>query len=218
MSDEIYHGITYGGTVGTAAADAEAITINSFSKYYSMTGWRLGMDDPAARSAAADRGAGAEPVHLAAHAVPGGLQSPHSIAARNSRPMLRATSAIGTILLDALPGAGFERFAPADGAFYSTPTCRATPTTARRSAGACWLRPVSPARRASTSIQPRGGASCARLSRHRGRDGRCCPAPEGLEEVEREALGLPPDMGMAQVYSAATLGRAANAMSSARWS
>src|SRR5579862_5532253 len=43
VSDEIYHGITYESAAQTARAFApEAIIVNSFSKYYSMTGWRLG--------------------------------------------------------------------------------------------------------------------------------------------------------------------------------
>ncbi|HVC57252.1 MAG TPA: aminotransferase class I/II-fold pyridoxal phosphate-dependent enzyme [Stellaceae bacterium] len=43
VSDEIYHGITYESAATTArAVGREAIIINSFSKYFSMTGWRLG--------------------------------------------------------------------------------------------------------------------------------------------------------------------------------
>ena len=43
ISDEIYHGITYEAPAATARAyGREAIVVNSFSKYYSMTGWRLG--------------------------------------------------------------------------------------------------------------------------------------------------------------------------------
>ena len=43
ISDEIYHGILFGGATVTAAAYSDsAIVINSFSKYFSMTGWRLG--------------------------------------------------------------------------------------------------------------------------------------------------------------------------------
>src|SRR5262249_59601906 len=43
VSDEIYHGITYEHSAQTARAfGGEAVVINSFSKYYSMTGWRLG--------------------------------------------------------------------------------------------------------------------------------------------------------------------------------
>jgi len=44
ISDEIYHGISYGGQEEATAAQFsdDAIVVNSFSKYYSMTGWRLG--------------------------------------------------------------------------------------------------------------------------------------------------------------------------------
>ena len=43
ISDEIYHGITYGQSAPTALKfDPEAIVINSFSKYFCMTGWRVG--------------------------------------------------------------------------------------------------------------------------------------------------------------------------------
>src|SRR6516162_5851111 len=43
ISDEIYHGITYESAAATARAfGQEAVIVNSFSKYYSMTGWRLG--------------------------------------------------------------------------------------------------------------------------------------------------------------------------------
>lgn len=43
VSDEIYHGLTYGIEAETALAfDPEAIIVNSFSKYYCMTGWRIG--------------------------------------------------------------------------------------------------------------------------------------------------------------------------------
>ncbi|KAL3908596.1 MAG: hypothetical protein SGILL_008426 [Bacillariaceae sp.] len=43
MLNEIYHGITYGAKEATALEfSSKAIIINSFSKYYSMSGWRLG--------------------------------------------------------------------------------------------------------------------------------------------------------------------------------
>lgn len=44
ISDEIYHGITYGKKESTALEfnRDNAVVINSFSKYFSMTGWRLG--------------------------------------------------------------------------------------------------------------------------------------------------------------------------------
>ena len=42
ISDEIYHGITYGVREATAASSPSAVVVNSFSKYFSMTGWRIG--------------------------------------------------------------------------------------------------------------------------------------------------------------------------------
>ena len=43
VSDEIYHGLTYDGVEASALAYSdEAIIVNSFSKYFSMTGWRIG--------------------------------------------------------------------------------------------------------------------------------------------------------------------------------
>jgi len=43
ISDEIYHGLIYDGAVTTAVAHSDqAVVVNSFSKYYCMTGWRVG--------------------------------------------------------------------------------------------------------------------------------------------------------------------------------
>lgn len=43
VSDEIYHGLTYGAAASTALAHSDdVLVVNSFSKYFSMTGWRLG--------------------------------------------------------------------------------------------------------------------------------------------------------------------------------
>src|SRR5690606_2137140 len=43
ISDEIYHGLTFVGEEATALSFGEdAVVINSFSKYYCMTGWRIG--------------------------------------------------------------------------------------------------------------------------------------------------------------------------------
>ena len=45
VSDEIYHGLTYAAPAATALAfDDDAVAINSFSKYYCMTGWRDRLD------------------------------------------------------------------------------------------------------------------------------------------------------------------------------
>ncbi len=42
ISDEIYHGLNYETKLATAAASPHAVVVNSFSKYFSMTGWRVG--------------------------------------------------------------------------------------------------------------------------------------------------------------------------------
>ncbi|HEY1721082.1 MAG TPA: aminotransferase class I/II-fold pyridoxal phosphate-dependent enzyme [Magnetospirillaceae bacterium] len=117
VSDEIYHGITY-GTAATTAADApEVITINSFSKYFSMTGWRLGwMVLPPDLS---------RPVEVLAQNMfisPPTLAQVAGLAAFDCKDELDANVARyarnRAILLNELPGAGFDHFAPADGAFY----------------------------------------------------------------------------------------------------
>ena len=118
ISDEIYHGITYGGrAVSALELSDRAIVINSFSKYYSMTGWRLGW-----------------------MVLPEDLKRPAECLGQNffiSAPTLSqiaATTAFDCgavldgyvaayarnreLLLRELPKAGFDRLAPADGAFY----------------------------------------------------------------------------------------------------
>ena len=118
VSDEIYHGITYGMRAATALAFSdEAIVINSFSKYFSMTGWRLGwMVVP--------------PDLLRAVECWRRTCSSRRRPCRSSPPSRRSTAgdeldgnvaryrANRDLLLKALPEAGFTRFAPADGAFY----------------------------------------------------------------------------------------------------
>jgi len=118
ISDEIYHGITYGMPVATALEfDKDAIVVNSFSKYYSMTGWRLGwmvLPEPLIR-----------PVECLAQNLfiaPPSLSQHAAIAAFDCREELDANVARygrnRALLLDGLPRAGFRRLAPADGAFY----------------------------------------------------------------------------------------------------
>ncbi len=118
ISDEIYHGITYGEPAATALQFTDqAIVVNSFSKYYSMTGWRLGwlvLPEDLVR-----------PVECLAQNL--FISSPTlsqvaAVAAFDCRDELDANVARYAenrrILLEALPRAGFDRLAPVDGAFY----------------------------------------------------------------------------------------------------
>jgi len=118
ISDEIYHGLDYAFPAVTAAAlSADALVINSFSKYFCMTGWRIGW-----------------------MVVPDGLVRPIERLQQNlaiSVPTLSQIAAEAAfdgaaemeaikhgyqenrrILIEGLPKAGLTKFLPADGAFY----------------------------------------------------------------------------------------------------
>jgi len=118
VSDEIYHGLAYGPKEETALAYSDqAIVINSFSKYFSMTGWRVGW-----------------------LVVPEGLVRPIERLAQNlyiSPPAVSQVAALASfdgtdeleankrvyaanraLLLEELPKAGLDGIVPADGAFY----------------------------------------------------------------------------------------------------
>ena len=118
ISDEIYHGLTYAGeTRCLAAFDADALVINSFSKYFSMAGWRLGwLLAPAAHAARAR--AHAENLFLTAPS----LAQHAGLAAMDAREELEGHVAVyrrnRELLLQALPKMGLRSLAPPDGAFY----------------------------------------------------------------------------------------------------
>jgi aspartate/methionine/tyrosine aminotransferase len=118
ISDEIYHGITYERPgVSALCHGEEPVVINSFSKYFSMTGWRIGW-----------------------MVVPQDLLRSIECLAQNlfiSAPTLSQVAALAAfdctaeldrnveryaanrrVLLESLPAIGFDRLAPADGAFY----------------------------------------------------------------------------------------------------
>ncbi|HZU88677.1 MAG TPA: aminotransferase class I/II-fold pyridoxal phosphate-dependent enzyme [Stellaceae bacterium] len=118
VSDEIYHGITYERPAATARAfDNAAIVVNSFSKYYSMTGWRLGwMLMPPELS---------RPIECLAQNLyisPPALSQLAAVAVFDCRAELDRHVARyrdnRDLLLAALSAAGLRRFAPAEGAFY----------------------------------------------------------------------------------------------------
>jgi len=118
VSDEIYHGIQYGGrAVSALEISDEVYVINSFSKYFSMTGWRLGwMVVPEAHVRRIER--------LVQNLF---ICAPHAsqvaaLAALDATEELDANLAVyranRTLMLEGLPRAGFTRIAPPDGAFY----------------------------------------------------------------------------------------------------
>jgi aspartate/methionine/tyrosine aminotransferase len=122
VSDEIYHGITYTeATVPTAAhlRDSGAIVVSSFSKYWAMTGWRLGwMVLPDDLVAPVDSLAGNFslcPPTLAQHAGIAAL-SPAGMAA--AAQGVTGLAASRDLVLARMPELGWTDVAPADGAFY----------------------------------------------------------------------------------------------------
>ncbi|MDY0873178.1 pyridoxal phosphate-dependent aminotransferase [Dongia rigui] len=117
VSDEIYHGITFGAPASTAARLEGAIVINSFSKYFSMTGWRLGwMVLPEDLVKPVERLA--QNFFISAPA----LSQLAGIAAFDAHDELQGNVARygknREILLNDLPAAGFDNLITTDGAFY----------------------------------------------------------------------------------------------------
>ena len=118
ISDEIYHGLDYAFPAVTAAElSADALVINSFSKYFCMTGWRIGwMVVPDCLIRPIER-----LQQNLAISVPT-LSQVAAEAAFEGRDEMEAVKhgyeANRRILIDGLPGAGLDKFLPVDGAFY----------------------------------------------------------------------------------------------------
>ena len=118
VSDEIYHGLDYTQPAQTALAHSpNAIVINSFSKYYSMTGWRIGwmvvprdLVRPIERLA---QNLYISPPTLSQYAATAAFDAGEELEA------IKSTYARNRdLLLEALPRAGLTEIVPADGAFY----------------------------------------------------------------------------------------------------
>ena len=118
ISDEIYHGLSYGERCHSALeVTDEVVVINSFSKYFSMTGWRVGwMVVPDAMIRTVER--------LAQNLF---ICPPHAsqvaaLAALDCIPEAEANLAVYArnrqMMLERLPKMGFDRIAPPEGAFY----------------------------------------------------------------------------------------------------
>lgn len=118
VSDEIYHGLSYVEPARSMLEfEPNALVINSFSKYFSMAGWRLGwLLSPPDHIESARAFMGAlflTPPSLAQHAA---------LAAMDCREELQGHVAVyrrnRELLLAALPALGLSEIAPPDGAFY----------------------------------------------------------------------------------------------------
>jgi aspartate/methionine/tyrosine aminotransferase len=118
ISDEIYHGIEYEKKAVTALEITDdAYVINSFSKYFSMTGWRVGwMVVPEDHVRVVER--------IAQNMF---ICAPHAsqvaaLAAMECDDELQVNMDVyranRTLMIDGLRAAGFTSFAPPDGAFY----------------------------------------------------------------------------------------------------
>ena len=118
VSDEIYHGLHYGErAVSALELGDDVYVVNSFSKYFSMTGWRVGwMVVPEDHIRTVERLAqnmficaphAAQVVALAALDCGDELEANRATYAENRR-----------LMLEGLPRAGFTKIAPPDGAFY----------------------------------------------------------------------------------------------------
>jgi aspartate/methionine/tyrosine aminotransferase len=118
ISDEIYHGLDYAFAAQTAARLSDnAVIINSFSKYFCMTGWRIGwMVVPPALVRPVER-----LQQNLAISVPT-LSQVAALAAFDGRAEMEAVKhgyeENRRILIEGLPAAGLDRFLPVDGAFY----------------------------------------------------------------------------------------------------
>lgn len=118
VSDEIYHGLEYEQPAVTALSVSDDVyVVNSFSKYFSMTGWRVGwMVVPEDHLRTIERLA-QNMFICASHAA-----QVAALAAMDCRAELDGNVAVyarnRALMLDGLPAAGFTKIAPPDGAFY----------------------------------------------------------------------------------------------------
>jgi len=118
ISDEIYHGLNYDSPIATAAAfSPSAVVVNSFSKYFSMTGWRIGWlvlpEDLVRPVECLAQNFFISAPHISQVAAEAAFDCDEELREniaryRRSRDHLLAT----------LPAAGFPHLSPAEGAFY----------------------------------------------------------------------------------------------------
>ena len=163
VSDEIYHGLTYGVPEADGARTQldEAVVINSFSKYFSMTGWRVGWlvvprGAGAARSSGWRRTSTSRRRRWRRWRRIGAFDGIEELEANK-----RVYAANRALLLDELPKAGLERIVPADGAFYLYVDVGDFTADSLAFTKEMLTTPASPPRRASTSTPSAAAATCA---------------------------------------------------------
>lgn len=121
ISDEIYHGITYGDQSHAPACawatDRSGVVVNSFSKYFSMTGWRVGWllvpDDLVEPVDAIAGNLAICPPAPSQHAAVAAFEAYDECDGH-----VRRYAENRRLMIDGLAGVGLTKLAPADGAFY----------------------------------------------------------------------------------------------------
>ncbi len=118
ISDEIYHGLDYAFAAETAVKLSErAVVINSFSKYFCMTGWRIGwMVVPENLVRTVDRLQGNLAISVPTLAQVAGEAAFDGRAEMDT--VKRGYEENRRILTEGLPKSGLDKFLPVDGAFY----------------------------------------------------------------------------------------------------
>lgn len=118
ISDEIYHGLTYEEPAATALQFSnDVIVINSFSKYYCMTGWRIGwMVVPSSMIRVFERLA--QNLFISAPALSQRAAVAAFDAVEDLEKIKTGYALNRELLLNELPSMGLTETAPADGAFY----------------------------------------------------------------------------------------------------
>ena len=145
IADEIYQGLVYDGPAETVLAVADDVwVVNSFSKYFQMTGWRLGwLVVPEGCTREIEKVA--QNLYISAptpaqHAALAAL-SPRDL--RSSSSAASSWVRAGTCSWRSCPRSGSPYGPGRKGRSTSTATCRHSPTTASRSPTGCWSEPAS---------------------------------------------------------------------------
>jgi len=180
ISDEIYHGLEYEAKAVTALElTDECYVINSFSKFFSMTGWRVGwMVVPEDHVRVIER--------LAQNMF---ICAPHAsqiaaLAALDCQDEMRENLAVYArnrqLMLEGLVAAGFDKIAPPDGAFYVYADVSDL-TTDSRSFAAEILEKAGVAVTPGLDFDPKRGATTLRFSYARG----TADIEEGLSRLKQ---------------------------------